>query len=313
MSQALHFSTVDVFTMKAFCGNQLAIIHVPKHAPLSQATKQAIAREFNFSESVFLHDAEPDSTDRQLDIFTTKDELPFAGHPTIGALVYVCQSASPPLERVRLITKAGPINGRFDAKSEMAEAEIPHNVHIHTTLVPRAAIMTSQPTINVQDDTETTFPQQLPLVSIVKGMSFILVQLHQDDLEKLNGQSQKIAKGLVELDESWSPSFVGVYYYTLDNTHVVHRIRARMLEECMGEDPATGSAASCLAAYLALQAGLDYVVYEFDIEQGKEMGRASCINVKVQLAVGGKEVRKVVLGGSAVPVTEGKLHVPPNA
>ena len=309
MSQTLSFSTVDVFTKEAFRGNPLAIIHVPLNSILGQGTKQAIAREFNFSESVFLHDVEPGSTNRHLDIFTPIEELPFAGHPTIGTLAYICQRVSPPLESVTLITKAGPIAGRYDAGSRMAEAEIPHNVHIHTNLVPRDAIMVSQPNI---DRNEILLPElpQLPLVSIVNGMSFILVQLHRN-IENLDGQSQKIAKGAVDLDKCWAPSFVGVYYFTVDSiSKTYYRIRARMLEEIIGEDAATGSAASCLAVYIALQHGRDDMVYEFDIEQGVDMGRASYINVKVELAAGGNEVKKVVLGGSAVLVTEGKLSVP---
>ena len=314
MSQALSFSTVDVFTKEAFRGNQLAIVHVPDDITLSQQTKQAIAREFNFSETVFLHDSEqPGSTDYRcrVDVFTTTEELPFAGHPTIGTLVYMCWDSHPLLKAVTLITKAGPILGRFNADSGMAEAQIPHDVRVHTTLVPRDAVLSSQSSLDAHSAVDSTSPQ-LPLVSIVRGMSFILIQL-ANGIEALDGQSQKIARSSVVLDEGWAPSFIGAYYFTVDRISDVgfhYRIRTRMLEESVGEDPATGSAASCLATYLALQNGRDGVIYEFDIEQGVDMGRASLINVKVQLTRGGREVAQVILAGSAVLVTRGELYMP---
>ena len=312
MSSTFAFSTVDVFTRTPFTGNQLGIIHVPHDANLSQKTKQSIAREFNFSESVFLYDAAPDSTDRRLDIFTTTAELPFAGHPTIGTLCYVCQSVDPPLENVKFITKAGPIVGRYEKHRRIGEADIPHNVRIHKHLVPSMAVLRSQPKLDTFGESEQTFP----VVSIVKGMSHMLVALSSDcdDLEKLDAQSQKIEKGAVIFDEGWAPSFVGVYYYVIEARRSgKYHIRARMLEESIGEDAATGSAASCLAVYMALQDGKDDEAYEFGIVQGVAMGRASSISVKVELQPGGKEVKKVLLGGSAVLVTEGTLHVPESA
>lgn len=108
-SNSISFSTLDVFTTTRFRGNQLAVIHSPPSLPfaaainLPQETKQAIAREFNFSETVFLHDPLPGTTDRRLDIFTLKDELPFAGHPVIGAICHACQNVEPPLDSVTLV------------------------------------------------------------------------------------------------------------------------------------------------------------------------------------------------------------------
>jgi len=88
-SNSISFSTLDVFTTTRFTGNQLAVIHSPPSLPfaaainLPQEIKQAIAREFNFSETVFLHDPLPGATERRLDIFTLEGELPFAGRKCI--------------------------------------------------------------------------------------------------------------------------------------------------------------------------------------------------------------------------------------
>ena len=307
MAQNLPFSTVDVFTNTLFEGNQLAIVNLPHNATLNQDTKQAIAREFNFSESVFLYDAAPNTLERRLDIFTTSEELPFAGHPVIGTICYVCQSSEPPVEGVKLLTKAGAIVGRFDRERKMAEADIPHSVRIHQAAASRKAILVSQPALG---DVTISGPD-LPVVSIVKGLSFVLVELPSESLSRLEGHSQKIGKDTVSLDEGWSPSFTGVYYYVIvSRRDTFCEIRARMLEESIGEDAATGSAASTLASFLALQDGKDNRTYTFAIEQGVEMGRASFINVKVELKAGGKGVKSVVLAGSTVLVMEGKLHLP---
>ena len=72
-------ATLDVFTSQRFTGNQLGLVHVPKDSPLSQEVKQAIAKEFNYSETVFLHEDTGAKEGRRLDIFTPYDELPFAG------------------------------------------------------------------------------------------------------------------------------------------------------------------------------------------------------------------------------------------
>ena len=79
MTTALSFATVDVFTDVRFTGNPLAIVNIPQEISLSQETKQKIAREFNFSETVFLHEDDGTGKGRKVDIFTVNEELPFAG------------------------------------------------------------------------------------------------------------------------------------------------------------------------------------------------------------------------------------------
>ena len=176
---SLPCSTLDVFTGTCFKGNQLAIVHVPSSLPLptsvilSQETKQSVAREFNYSETVFLHDALAGTSDRQLDIFTLNEELPFAGHPIIGTICYVCQSEEPPLKSVTLHCKAGAILGRYDPETKLAEAEIPHDVRIHQAPVSGRAVLKTQPYLS----RTSVVTNELRVVSIVKGMSFVLIQV----------------------------------------------------------------------------------------------------------------------------------------
>ena len=313
---SLPCSTLDVFTTTHFKGNQLAVVHVPSSPPLPasvllpQETKQTIAREFNFSETVFLHDALAGSSDRRLDIFTLKGELPFAGHPVIGTICHICQSEEPPLESVTLLCKAGPILGRYDPETKLAEAEIPHNVRIHQTPASARAVLKAQPYLS----RTSLVTSELHVVSIVKGMSFVLIQVPSisPHLEKIEVGSGSVDCESVSLDEGWAPSFVGTYFYaiTSHSSDKIVRLRTRMLEPSVGEDSATGSAASTLASFLALQDGTGKTTFYYSIEQGFEMGRESEIQVKVTLDATGKAVEKIILAGRAVHVTQGVLYLP---
>ena len=313
---SLPFSTLDVFTTTRFKGNQLAVVHVPSNSPLpasvlpSQETKQTIAREFNFSETVFLHDALAGTSDRRLDIFTLKQELPFAGHPIIGTICHVCQSEEPPLESVTLLCKAGPITGRYDPETKIAEAEIPHSVRIHQAPVSARAVLKTQTYLS----RTSVITNEFRVVSIVKGMSFVLIQVPSisPHLEKLEVSSHGVDCGAVKLDEGWAPSFVGTYFYAIisQSSEGVVRLRTRMLEPSVGEDSATGSAASALASFLALNDGTGSMVFYYSIEQGVEMGRASEIHVKVTLDATGTAVESLVLAGRAVQTTKGILYLP---
>jgi PhzF family phenazine biosynthesis protein len=136
-SHQLDYAIVDVFTQTKYEGNPLAIVRVPKSCTLSQSQKQTIAREFNLSETTFLHerDAESPSDVWKVDIFTVKEELPFAGHPTIGTACFVLSDVA----RERDVTeqveakfdlKAGPVQLQYDPAKNSAKAAIPHNVYV---------------------------------------------------------------------------------------------------------------------------------------------------------------------------------------
>ena len=313
---SLSYSSLDVFTTTRFKGNQLAVVHVPSALPpspsvlLSQEIKQTIAREFNFSETVFLHDALVGTSNRRLDIFTLKSEIPFAGHPVIGTICHVCQSEEPPLKSVTLLCKAGSIIGRYDPETKLAEAEIPHNVRIHETPVSGRAVLKAQPYLS----RTSVVTNEIRVVSVVKGMSFILIQVPSvsPHLEKLEVGGQSVDCDSASLDEGWTPSFVSTYFYAIipQSNDKVTRLRTRMLQQSDGEDSATGSAASALASFLALKDGTANVTFYYSIEQGVEMGRASEIQVKVTLDATGKAVERIILAGRAVHITRGVLYLP---
>ncbi|MCJ1253983.1 hypothetical protein MMC24_001797 [Lignoscripta atroalba] len=312
------FATVDVFTTERFTGNPLAIVNVPQDLALDQSQKQAIAREFNLSETVFLHEDDGALEGRRLDIFTPTQELPFAGHPVIGAICYIGQiihKLEEAVETVVLRTKAGTITAEYNSYVDRRStvAEIPQDVHIHRARVELASVFEAQPQLIESMNIGSPKDVSYPVVSIVKGMTFILIEVPdiQSGLERLQVDRPGISSRAFDLDEAWSPTWVGAYYYAVLPTEKegLTNVRARMIEPTIGEDPATGSAACTLASYLALQAAGGSTTYKYEVEQGVEMGRRSHITVHVSLDENGTAVKKVLLSGTAVLVTQGSLYV----
>ncbi|KAK7182381.1 phenazine biosynthesis-like protein [Paraphaeosphaeria sporulosa] len=306
--EKLDYSIVDVFTDKRYEGNPLAIVRLPASSKVTQEQKQNIAREFNLSETTFLHEPTSDgSCAWTVDIFMVNAELPFAGHPTIGtaclALSEVAEkSNSQGIIQGTFNLKAGPVQLQYDTTKKTAKAAIPHDVHVHDRTWSRDELLAQQPALAefVEDNV------QIPIVSIVKGMTFILIELKSLDALEMVKLTTKV--NVDKLDQGWDKTFVGTYYYVqTSKSENVRQLRTRMIEGSL-EDPATGSAASDLAAYLSLQHGKPGQTLEFSITQGVEMGRRSEIAVSVEMGAE-KGINTITLGGGAIPVMEGRLQV----
>ncbi|PGH13574.1 hypothetical protein AJ79_03567 [Helicocarpus griseus UAMH5409] len=327
MAQSLHFVTLDVFTTAPFTGNPLAVVFLPSSNPnaISQAQKQLIAREFNYSETIFVHPVQPGQTSRTIDIFTVNAELPFAGHPTIGATSWLLRHSKPATDSHEvpstITTKAGPIPISVSATdTNMVSAQIPHNVHIHSGRLPLGELLKLHPTAQPYLD-PAACADGFPIVSIVKGMTAVHVRL--PGLEALAAMTTpsggyslpalSTEKGGF-MDPGWDVGMRLVVYFYVKNVEDERTgksvIRSRMFVETI-EDPATGSAASGLVAYLALSgegSGRGKEM-EFHVVQGVEMGRRSDIGLKVEMKEGNREIEKIELSGSAVKVAEGDILV----
>ncbi|KAK2782493.1 hypothetical protein FQN53_009732 [Emmonsiellopsis sp. PD_33] len=322
----LHFVTLDVFTTSAFTGNPLAVVFLSDNVPISQEQKQLIARQFNYTETIFIHPtaAGANSGKRAIDIFTTNRELPFAGHPTIGATSWLLLHSKPAAADAptTITTKAGDIPISISSQDpNMVSALIPHNVRIHSTRLPLAELLRLHPTLQPYlDANDATYSGGFPIVSVVQGMTAVHVGL--PSLEALaavrsaSGGERIPSAGKSQggyLDDDFA-SPLSAYFYVKDVWDEVkgrNVIRSRMFVHTI-EDPATGSAASGLVAYLSLSgqaiAGGEKGV--FDVVQGVEMGRRSDIGLKVQLKEGGREIDTIQLSGSAAKVAEGDIVVP---
>ncbi|KAJ4113501.1 hypothetical protein NW765_011102 [Fusarium oxysporum] len=292
-------------------GNQVAVVQVQDDA-LPPADMQMIAREFNFSETVFLRR----NTDGAvaINIFTPVNEMDFAGHPVIGTGHVLFRQLLPSLavhsSEATLWTNAGPVVVRYDPSRETVAADVPHNVHIHSRHTSTQSILDTQPSLKTQG---LSTEQSYPCVSIVKGVTYTLVDFtNQPSLFTAisAGPSQ-----LTELDEGWAPSFTGVMYYRVlsdpydESGKKVQHLRIRMIAIGL-EDPACGSGSCALGAYLALQQGDSGGMYRFYLDQGQEIGRDSSIIVDIVLDETGDKVTNISLSGSATPVTEGTILLP---
>ncbi|KAI3322086.1 Diaminopimelate epimerase-like protein [Xylariaceae sp. AK1471] len=315
----LAFTTLDVFTTKQLEGNPLAVVRVPasQRAHLTQSMKQKIAQEFNLSETVFLHDdtSKSGSEARDIDIFTTEREIPFAGHPTIGTATFVRHHLGDGAEGkgVRsLITKAGPIGIEPSASVLRGiQAKIPHDVHLHAKTLGH--VLSSSDGLH-PNATIRKAELDAPVFSIVNGMTFMLVHLASLELlaEVKITQLDLDALSTALLDAGWRDSLVARYYYVdVENEDEkedeVRCLRTRMVGHGM-EDPATGSAATALSAYLTL-AQEKKGRTRFRMTQGVEMGRKSVISVETTVGEGDGKLEDVWLGGTAVVVMRGTLNV----
>jgi len=316
-SLTLEFVTTDVFTNNPYEGNPLAIVRIPSSVDVSQDQKQRIAREFNLSETTFLHENPSDATEDRwtVDIFMTSKELPFAGHPTVGTACYVLSRTAEEhgitegVIDAKFTLKAGSVGLRYDVTKKTAKAAIPHDVHVHQKRWSMNELFKLQPALAASHQQgELKVQQDFPVVSIVKGMTFVLVELESvEALAKVSlaGESVKIDG----LDQGWDDTFIGVYFYVRigKGEEEVMQLRTRMIEGPL-EDPATGSAASDLAAYLSLNEGKAGATLKYELIQGVEIGRRSEIFIDVVMAED-SGIETVYLEGGAVKVMEGRLSV----
>ena len=155
---------------------------------------------------------------------------------------------------------------------------------------------------------DVAMKEQFSIVSIVKGMTFILIELESQEalnLVETSGRSISVEG----LDEGWNDTFVGTYFFvrTGKTAEGVTLLQTRMIEGTL-EDPATGSAASDLACYLSLVEGKPGQALRYAIIQGVEMGRKSEINIEVVLAESGG-IASVHLEGGAIQVMQGRLTI----
>lgn len=291
----LNYLLLDVFTKERLKGNPLAV--VTKADGLLDDQMQAIAAEFNLSETVFITKPKSERHTAGVRIFTPAVELPFAGHPTVGAAVVLgLESRSTALrieERVGVITAVVEKGGRQSGFARFALPVLPDEAGTAPDAPPIAAALGIEP-----EDIGCGVYQ--PAVYSA-GVVFYLVPV----------RSAAVLKRL-KLDlRKWSETFPlghnSVYVFTETPDEAGNQFAARMFAPGMGlgEDPATGAAAAALIGLLARHAGEGQS--EFVLRQGAEMGRPS--RIVVQLRKEGEQLTYGSIGGDAVIVAEGTLHL----
>ena len=280
------FRLVDVFTPTPLSGNQLCV--VPDPLELDDATMQALAKEIGFSETTFVTEV---ACDRYaMRIFTPDAELPFAGHPTLGtAFVLVSEDrvTSPGTQT----TAAGEVPVEVDLGSNQAwMTQLP--VEFGRVFEDRALIARA---IGLGlDDLEP----DLPVQTVTTGLLWTIVPLR--DVERLS-RAQRDGRALEQTVAISGDE--GLYLFAVTDDGAT----ARMFDagHGIGEDPATGSAAGPLGAYLA-EHGLAGMPGSITVRQGEVVGRPSELHVEVGNEVGGWRVR---VGGGVHVVGSGAFRL----
>ncbi|MBV6658198.1 MAG: PhzF family phenazine biosynthesis protein [Devosiaceae bacterium] len=307
----LAYAIYDVFTDEALAGNPLAVVDL-RDAALDEARMQALAREFNLSETVYLMPPDNAVHTARLRIFTPDRELPFAGHPTVGAAVALgCDTLVDGIdaglllleEQVGLIRSAVRVAADADArKGGYAEFDL-------AALPKRKAWDVDKEDIALAlglSPSQIGFENHLPS-DFDAGVPYFCVPLH--DLEALSSV-QPNAPLFAKLFEG-GRGHDSAYMYTRETIGADSAFAARMMWPVGGvvrEDPATGSAAAALAgAIMTFDAPLEGM-HRLTIEQGFAMGRPSLIELELEVDAHGT-LSMARLGGNAVCIARGTLDI----
>ncbi|MGZ4868132.1 MAG: PhzF family phenazine biosynthesis protein [Candidatus Angelobacter sp.] len=287
----LPFVQVDVFTSVPLEGNQLAVFADGRS--LTDAQMQALARETNLSETTFILPRDA-ATERErgvrVRIFTTTEELPFAGHPTLGtAMVLRGDSGA---EEVALDLNVGRIPVRFSTRDGlpfgiMTQRDPEFKQKHSREEVARAAGLAIA---DIADD--------LPIQTVSTGNSFAMVPLKS--LAVLQKLSPTWAHMQAYLDKSDAKFF---YFVSRETLNPEAKLQSRMIFY-NGEDPATGSAAGPCAAW-AVQYGVVPADQQVLMEQGVEMKRRS--RIFFSAGRNGDKIVNVRVGGHVVEVVRGEF------
>ncbi|HEX2719283.1 MAG TPA: PhzF family phenazine biosynthesis protein [Gemmatimonadaceae bacterium] len=298
------YLTADVFTDTPFGGNQLAVL--PDARGLDDGAMANLAREFNFSESVFVFPPENGGT-RKVRIWTPGGELPFAGHPTVGTAHVLAAIGDIDLEgdETRIVLEEGvgpvPVTIRArDGKPVFAQLSVAKLPEVGPP-VPTRETLADMLSLDAKDLLGGQWAPQ----AISCGFPFLFVPVK--DRAALKRSRLRLDQWERTLANAWASM---IFLFSRDPEREGSDIRARMYGPSINviEDPATGSACAGLGGYLAARDSRQQGTLRWVVEQGFEMGRPSIIEVEVDKD-GGK-VTAVRVGGSTVMMGEGTIGVP---
>jgi len=303
--RSLKFYQADVFTSRPFGGNPVAVF--PDANGLTDEHLQKIAREMNLSETVFVFPPSDPAAVVRLRIFTPTQEIPFAGHPVVGAL-YV-------LAHIGSVTAPEPVTRVL---YECNIGLFPVELHMRDGQVSRVVMTQPQPQfVGTVDDTEDLYKvagslgiskpviveTKWPLEVVSTGLPVLIVPVRTlTAVRSIEANDDAI----VDLCSRFGTN--GIMVFTTVTVEPFATVHARMFAPSIGisEDPATGSAGGALGAYLVHHGVVEVApTTELIIEQGYEIERPSSILVQVESD--DDMIQSVKVGGQCVMVAEGVL------
>jgi len=291
-SEGIPFYIVDVFAEYKYSGNQLAV--VVSGEKLTDSEMQRIAKEMNYSETTFITSIE----NSKIRIFTPKVELPFAGHPTIGsAFIFQQEFMKGKTKTMTLNLKIGQIPILFKYKGDllsetwMEQKEPTFNGFFSPDLVAE-----------VLGIKESDIDARFRIQGVSTGVPTIIVPLKSLDAIKRVKINKERYESLIRNTQAKTILVFCPETYNKNND-----LNVRFFADFYGvpEDPATGSANGCLAAYLVRQDYFGKKAIEIRVEQGYEIGRESLLLLKAE-EKSGKYF--IAVGGKVILVAKGTLY-----
>jgi trans-2,3-dihydro-3-hydroxyanthranilate isomerase len=297
MKKANYF-LMDVFTHEPFSGNQLAIF--PDGNAIEENLLPKIAKELNLSETVYLYPPTKDLSDRRMRIFTPENELPTAGHPTVGTALFITRTMDyAGQDRVSLMLEQKIGN----LKVEVAiENNLPKSATMFQPLPSFGKIYENRKTMAELVGIETEDLLDYPIQIVSCGNPFVFIPVKSIDvIKKLGFRLDRYNQLKSDLEGAF------VYVFSLEGETEEGNLHGRMFAPEAGilEDPATGSANGPLGCYVT-----HYQIKKgpFVSEQGFEMGRPSLLQINIDQNIS-NEITAVKVGGEAVLIGKGEIYL----
>ncbi len=291
----MRFYIVDVFAESRLSGNQLAVFRDCGH--LTRAAMQKIAQEMHYSETTFLTSEEPREGGYDVRVFTPAEELPFAGHPTLGT-AYVVQSQiiGRPVEKVALNMKVGQIPVTFSYRSGA-----PDVLWMRQKPPTFGKTFSRGRIAKILGLSASEIDPKFPVRLVSTGVPFVIVPLTGlKAVRRIRADQAGLARLLDETRSTvilvFSPET-----YSKDNDL---NVRVLGLVNVIPEDPATGSGNGCLAAYLVKHRYFGTGEVDIRVEQGYEINRLSLLLLRAEETRRGIEVN---VGGRVQFVASGEF------
>jgi trans-2,3-dihydro-3-hydroxyanthranilate isomerase len=295
MAKKMIFYIVDVFAEEKFTGNQLAVVR--DAAGLTDDDMQNITKEMNYSETTFILSDDQRDGGYDVRIFTPAQEVPFAGHPTLGTAYIIQQEIiKEPLEKVILNLKVGQIPVTFNYTGK--EKDVLRMKQIEPTF---GHIIEPEPISEMLGINKSDIDERFPVHEVSTGMYFIIVPLKTlDAVKRAKVDKDKYFK-LIENRQAKAVLVFCPETYSKEND-----LNVRVFVDYFGipEDPATGSGNGCLAGYLVKHCYFGEDQINIRVEQGYEIARPSLLYLRAENKEGQIDIS---VGGKVVMVACGEL------
>lgn len=291
----LIFYIVDVFTEEKYSGNQLAVVVLREE--LSVEDMQKLAREFNYSETSFVILGNTNRNEYDVRIFTPEKEVSFAGHPILGTAYILrnklCDKSD---TKILLNLKAGQIPVFFEKSANSKNVLWMKQINpSFGTILKNSKIV---PALGIKKE---DLNDKFPVEEVSTGLPFIIVPLKSiEAVRNVKVKKERFLRLIENLEAK------AVLVFSSETYKQENDLNVRVFTDYYGvpEDPATGSANGCLAAYLVKNSYFNSNKINIKVEQGYEIGRPSLIHIRAEKK---NDNIEVWVGGSVMEIAEGKL------